>query len=218
MPVENNPVPRGGDDSELPAVNPRTLAILRWIGGALGILVLAIGAFHAVEQHPPPLPGGPFTLTSSDGRRVSDKDFRGKWQLIYFGYTFCPDVCPLTLSNVSDALAALGTQADRLQPIFITVDPERDTPSVLAAFAGGFDPRIVALTGTPPEIAAVERSFRVYAAKLPNAKDPGGYLMNHTSLFYLMDPEGRPAALLPASDEGPKLAAALAPYLGRAQR
>jgi cytochrome oxidase Cu insertion factor (SCO1/SenC/PrrC family) len=196
---------------------PRAAAIVRWAGVALGVVVLAIGGYHAIRHNPPPsfMAGGPFTLTASDGRRISDSDFRGKWELIYFGYTYCPDVCPLTLSNLSDAMAALGPKAALVQPIFITVDPERDTPQVLAAFAGGFDPRIVALTGTPEEIAAVERTFDVYAAKAPNDKEPSAYLMNHTSLLYLIDPEGHPTAILPASDEGPKLAAALAPYLAR---
>lgn len=136
-----------------------------------------------------PAVGGPFRLTDQDGHPRASSDFRGKYMLIYFGYTFCPDVCPTTLGVMSDALGKMGADADRIVPIFITVDPERDTPKILKQYVAAFGPRFIGLTGTPAEIAAVEKEFRVYAKKQPL---PGGkYGMNHSSVIYLMGPDGK---------------------------
>lgn len=136
------------------------------------------------------LVGGPFTLTSQDGKKVSDTEFRGRYMLVAFGYTYCPDVCPAELQIMSSALDQLGAEADEIQPIFITIDPERDTTAVLKDYMGNFHPRFVGLTGTAEEIAAAARAYRVYYAK---AKDSGttDYLMDHSSIIYLMGKDGQ---------------------------
>ncbi len=133
--------------------------------------------------------GGPFTLTDQDGKKRSLSDFRGKYVLIYFGYSFCPDVCPTTLGVVAQALDDLGADASRIVPVFITIDPERDTPSVLKTYMAAFGPRFVGLTGSPKDIAAVEKAYRVYAKKSPIKG--GGYGVDHSSVLYLMGPDGR---------------------------
>src|ERR1700744_5501013 len=111
--------------------------------------------------------GGPYTLIDQDGQKRSSTDFRGKYQLIYFGYSFCPDVCPTTLAVMSQALDSMGVDANRIVPVFITIDPERDTPKVLKTYMAAFGPRFVGLTGSVKDIAAVEKEFRVYAKKQP---------------------------------------------------
>ena len=135
------------------------------------------------------LVGGPFTLTSQSGTRVSDSDFRGRYMLVAFGYTFCPDVCPAELQVMSAALDELGPKAERVQPLFITIDPERDTADVLKDYVPNFHADFIGLTGTASEIADVARAYRVYYAK---AKDSGAtdYLMDHSSIIYLMGPDG----------------------------
>ena len=136
------------------------------------------------------LVGGPFTLTDQTGKRVSDQDFRGRYMLVFFGFTFCPDVCPSALQVVSAALDKLGPKADRFVPIFITVDPERDGSKELAAYVQSFSPRLVGLTGTPAEIAAVAKAYRVYFRKTEDPKSTAGYTIDHTSLIYVMGPDG----------------------------
>jgi protein SCO1/2 len=138
------------------------------------------------------LVGGPFRLTDQHGKTVSDTDFRGKYLLVVFGYTFCPDVCPAELQVVTAALDALGPPAERIQPVFITIDPERDTVSQLALYAGNFHPRLVLLTGSSAEIADVAKAYRVYYAKAEGSANAGrDYLMDHSSIIYLMGPDGQ---------------------------
>lgn len=133
--------------------------------------------------------GGPFRLTDQTGKSVSDADFRGRYMLIYFGYSFCPDVCPTTLSVMAQALEKMGGKAAQVTPVFITIDPERDTPKLLADYVKDFGPTFVGLTGSVAEIQDVEKKFRVYAVKKPL---PGGnYGMDHSSVIYLMGPDGR---------------------------
>ena len=134
--------------------------------------------------------GGPFTLTGQGGQKVSSTDFRGKYQLIYFGYSFCPDVCPTTLGVIAQALDKMGVEQKRIVPIFITIDPERDTPAVLKKYMAAFGERFVGLTGTVDEIAMVEKKYRVYAKKTP-LPEGSGYGMDHSSVIYLMAPDGR---------------------------
>lgn len=134
--------------------------------------------------------GGPFSLIDQDGNRRTDQDYRGKLMLIYFGFTYCPDVCPTGLTIMANALDQLGAEADQVAPIFITVDPERDTPEAMKAYVAQFSPRLIGLTGSEAEVAAAAKAYRVYYAKAPGAGD-APYLMDHTSLFYLMDREGR---------------------------
>jgi protein SCO1/2 len=136
------------------------------------------------------LVGGPFTLTDDSGKRVTDKDYRGRHMLVFFGFTSCPDICPAGLQLMAATLENLGDKADRVTPIFISVDPERDTPEKLAAYVKHFDPRLVGLTGTPEEIAAITKAYRVYYKKVPNDAAPGDYGMDHTSIIYLMGPDG----------------------------
>jgi protein SCO1/2 len=131
--------------------------------------------------------GGPFKLTDQNGKLRSDADFRGEYTLVFFGYTNCPDVCPTTLQTLTDAMADLGPKAGKVTPVFITVDPERDTAKALKDYAANFTPRLVMLTGSPADIAAVAKEYRVYYAK---AGEGPNYAMDHTALIYLMGPDG----------------------------
>jgi cytochrome oxidase Cu insertion factor (SCO1/SenC/PrrC family) len=163
----------------------------------LALLIGGVALTRAPGNGPPlttgkALVGGPFKLTDQHGKTVSDADFRGKYMLLVFGYTFCPDVCPAELQVVTAALDALGPLADRIQPVFITIDPERDTVSQLALYAGNFHPRLVLLTGTSAEIAEVAKAYRVYYAKAESSANAGrDYLMDHSSIIYLMGPDGQ---------------------------
>jgi protein SCO1/2 len=134
--------------------------------------------------------GGPFTLIDQTGAVVTEKTYAGTWQVVFFGYTYCPDVCPTDLATVTTALDDLGPLAERVTPIFISIDPERDTVEQLAGYHEYFHPRFAMLTGTPEQVAQVAREFRVYYAK---AQDGGAsdYLMDHSSITYLLDPDGR---------------------------
>jgi protein SCO1/2 len=134
--------------------------------------------------------GGPFALTDHTGKRVTDQDFRGRYTLVLFGFTFCPDICPSALQVMSAALDRLGPKADRFVPILITVDPERDTPMQLASYVQSFHSRLVGLTGTPAEIEAVVKAYRVYVRKVADPKSTAGYSIDHTSLIYVMGPDG----------------------------
>ena len=133
--------------------------------------------------------GGPFKLVDQNGGEVSDRDMKGRPFLVFFGFTHCPDVCPTALFEVSEILRALGGDGNRVGALFITVDPERDTPAVLKDYLSSFDPRMKGLTGDPATIAAVAKSYRVYYKKVP--LDQGGYTMDHTAIVYLMDKDGR---------------------------
>ncbi len=135
------------------------------------------------------LVGGPFKLTGHKGAEVTDQQFRGKYQLVFFGYTYCPDVCPAGLQVMTSALEKLGSAADNIQPLFITIDPERDTVPVLAAYMEHFHPRLIGLTGSPGDIAKVAKAYRVYYAKAGEAASED-YLMDHSSILYLMGPKG----------------------------
>jgi protein SCO1 len=132
--------------------------------------------------------GGPFVLTDQDGKTRSDRDFRSQWVLLYFGYSFCPDVCPTTLARMADALDKLGPLAGRVTPLFVTVDPGHDTPKVLKAYLASFGPRFVGLTGALPAITKTAHEYRVYFAKHPI--DGGGYAIDHSSTIYLIGPNG----------------------------
>jgi protein SCO1/2 len=136
------------------------------------------------------LVGGPFSMTNQDGRKVSEKDFLGKHMLMFFGYTYCPDICPTELQVMMAALDSMGADAEKIQPVFVSVDPERDTPEVLKSYVENFGPRLVGLTGTPEEVAAIAKAYRVYYAKADNKAEPDSYLMDHSSIIYLMGPDG----------------------------
>jgi len=172
----------------------------------LRLAIIAVAAFTAavgtVALWPKPelpgaavereaaLVGGPFALTDQDGKRRTDAEFRGKHMLVFFGFTNCPDFCPTALYTITQAMEKLGAKADGVVPVFITVDPERDTPAALKNYAQNFDKRVVMLTGTPAEIAAAAKAYRVFYAKRPQEK-AGEYTMDHSVYIYLMDPAGK---------------------------
>jgi protein SCO1/2 len=135
--------------------------------------------------------GGPFTLTAPDGTTVTDQTYRGKWLLVYFGYTFCPNTCPMTLNEIATALEKLGADAAELKPLFITVDPQRDTGEVLEQYTQSFDPRIVCLTGSSEQIAAVAKEYGAYWAAHKTGPGAEDYVMDHSSYLYVMDPDGK---------------------------
>ncbi len=183
-------------------------AVLILAGGAGAWSLLRPGAGDAGLSI-----GGPFSLTDAEGRSVTDRDLRGRYLLVYFGYTFCPDVCPTTLNTLASALSDMGPEADRLTPVFITVDPWRDTPKVIRDYVTAFSPRLRGLTGTPSQIEAVEREYRVYAARHVTGPGPNDYSMDHTSLLYLMDPRGRFVAVIRADQTPAGMAADIQSHL-----
>jgi len=138
--------------------------------------------------------GGPFSLVDQHGKRVSERDYVGRPSLVFFGFTFCPDVCPTTLFELTEQLKELGADAARLNVLFITVDPERDTPAQLALYLSSFDPHITGLSGDAPDIASVMTEYRVYAHKVPLAD--GSYTMDHTAAVYMMNAKGQFVGLL----------------------
>jgi protein SCO1/2 len=205
-----------------------TLARVRLV--LLAVAGLAVGALAALALIPEArerllpasnvkvwgqaLIGGPFTLTDHTGKRVTDGDFRGRYMLVFFGYTYCPDVCPSTLQVVSQALDRLGGKAERFVPIMITVDPERDTPQQLALYVQSFHPRQVGLTGTAAEIDAVLKAYRVSGVrKRMDPKSSAGYTIDHPAQIYVMDPEGRYRAFLDYTKGPESMAATLARVL-----
>jgi len=163
------------------------------LAGLLLVGILLAGGIAWEKYHdgaPMAKIGGPFQLVDSQsGKTVTDQDYKGKWLLIYFGYTHCPDACPTALNDLSLALDKLGDKRRAMAPLFITIDPERDTADVMKDYAASFAPDIVGLTGSTDQIAKAEKAYRVYAAKHPT-KD-GGYDMDHSSIIYVMDPSGR---------------------------
>jgi len=175
------------------------------------LIALLLGGCQR-DAGPPPLEGatmgGPFTLTDQNGRRVSDTDFGNKYRIVYFGFTFCPDVCPTDLATIGAGLRQFesrdAARAARVQPLFISVDPARDTPSVLRAYVANFHPRMVGLTGSDEEIARVARAYGVYFQR--GRSDPAhperGYPVDHSRIVVLYGPDGKPIVILP-HDRGP---------------
>ncbi len=184
--------------------------------------ILGAGAFVALELHDSPRGaagtllgsaiGGPFKLIDQNGKTVTNSDLEGKWLLIYFGYTHCPDACPTALNNIALALRDLGAEKQQVRPVFITVDPERDTSQSLKEYVQAFDAPIVALTGSDAAIAQAAKQYRVYYAKHPEAN--GDYSMDHTSIIYVMDPKGRFTASFTGDDPPGQIAARLKKLLG----
>ena len=157
--------------------------------------------------------GGPFTLTDQAGRQRSDTEFRGKLMIVYFGYTFCPDVCPADLMAITQALDALGPAAEGVQPIFITIDPERDT-KVLADYVSAFHHSLVGLTGSPDEIRNVANSYKAFYAKVPD-QGSGGYSIDHTGVIYLMGRDGEYLGFMPPQTNPDRLTEILRKYLAK---
>lgn len=153
--------------------------------GDLGRLVSGFG-----QSGGRALVGGPFTLTDHTGKRVSETDFAGRYMLVYFGFTYCPDACPAGLQLIGETMERLGAKARQVVPIFITVDPERDTVAQMSAYVANFHPQLVGLTGTLEEITDAARAYRVYFAKVEDDSSGDGYSVDHTSIIYLMDRTG----------------------------
>lgn len=165
-------------------------AFLTGLGVFLGALWYVTGNFGASSVSTASAVGGPFKLVDQNNKPITDQDFKGRPWLVFFGYTHCPDVCPTTLFEVSEMFRAMGKDADRTAALFITVDPERDTPAVMKDYLSSFDPRLMAATGDRASIEAAEKAYRVYAKKIPTGKGDD-YTMDHTAMVYLMDKQGR---------------------------
>jgi len=205
-------------------MNRPAMVIPQFLRAALFALVLPL-ALGACDSGKAPLDaaplagaaiGGDFTLVGKDGKDVHWSDFKGQWRIVYFGYTFCPDVCPVDAAAIGQGLRAFEKNHSELgkqvTPLFITVDPTRDTPEVVGEFAAAFHPRLVGLTGTTEEVAAAAKKFAVWFQKGEETAN-GGYLVNHTNQTYLFDPDGKPVALLPTDKGGPAVAAELARWV-----
>jgi protein SCO1/2 len=194
--------------------SPRILA-------ALAAAALALtGCEATAPRGEPPLAGaaigGDFALTNSAGATVRWSDFAGRYRVVYFGYAFCPDICPTDMQRVAQGLKALKAsdpdKAAKIVPIFITIDPERDTPQVVGEFAAAFSPDIIGLTGTPEQIAATAKAFKVFYAR-GEVVPGGGYLVDHSNVVYLFGPDGEPLATLPADQGGDAVAAELGKWV-----
>ncbi|HYW16050.1 MAG TPA: SCO family protein [Allosphingosinicella sp.] len=178
-------------------------------------LALTLGACSSPVEEPPlkgAAIGGPFTLTNQDGRQVTERDFAGKYRLLYFGFTHCPDICPTDLAVIGQALRRFEksdpARAARVAPIFVTVDPERDTPLVLKEYVAAFHPRLVGLTGSPKQVADMVKRYGAYGAKGDQTAG-GGYNVDHSRLAELIGPDGKPIALLPYEKGAEAVAAEL---------
>ncbi|HTU55327.1 MAG TPA: SCO family protein [Acetobacteraceae bacterium] len=182
-------------------VLPATLALL-----LLAFLLLRL--FGGTAQQSARV-GGAFRLTAGNGDIVTQRSFPGKYKLIYFGYTSCPDVCPIALADIAAALADLGPRAARVQALFITVDPKRDTPALMRKYVRQFSPAILGLTGSAAAIEAVEREYRVSVAIVPGPAGQGGYTIEHSAALYLMAPDGSFVTAFQAEESGAALAAAI---------
>lgn len=198
-------------------MNSRT----RWLMLALAVL-LAFGLGWMRFTAPPPgnmtgsSLGGAFALIDQDGQPVTDRDFKGRYRLMYFGYTFCPDVCPTDAAVLSRGLQAYEKtrpgRAVKVQPMFITVDPGRDDPAALKAFVTAFHPRLIGLTGTPAAIDAARKNYGIYAKQVATS-DPENYLVDHFAVFYLFGPDGAPIAFLPHGSTAADVTAMLETYV-----
>lgn len=174
---------------------------------AVGFALAGCDGPAAAPDARPPLEGarigGPFTLTDQNGRTVRDSDFAGQYRIVYFGYSYCPDICPVDMQKLMRGLSqfekAAPALAKKVQPLFITVDPERDTPAALKPFVSRYHPRLLGLTGTADQIAAVAKEYVVVYHKVEGSA-PDRYLMAHSQIAFLMDPAGKPLAMLPVDD------------------
>jgi cytochrome oxidase Cu insertion factor (SCO1/SenC/PrrC family) len=170
-----------------------------WARAVAGICLLislglvGFGLWQAFAPQATPLIGGAFSLTDQFGKTRTDADFRGQFLLVFFGFTHCPDICPVELQTLSDVMDQLGAGGAKVTPLFITVDPARDTPDVMKQYVANFHPRIVALTGSVADVAAVAKAYRVYYARVTGgtaSNNDADYIMNHSAIVYLMGPDG----------------------------
>lgn len=183
------------------------------LGGA-GALVLTRGASGPnVETSGKALIGGPFALIDQTGKAVTDRDFRGKYMLVFFGFTHCPDICPAELQVMAASLDELGAKADEVVPVFITLDPERDTQAVMADYVKNFGPRFVGLTGSPEAIAAAAKAYRISYSKFQEDKTKSDYSIDHSALVYLMGKDGEYVTHLPYGTPAAKMTETLRRYI-----
>ena len=192
-----------------------TVIIAAFLIGALGSAALLVlgGQGPMVETTGKALIGGPFTLVDQTGRTVTDQDFRGRYMLVFFGFTHCPDVCPAELQVMSASLDELGPKADEIVPIFITLDPERDTQEAMGAFVKNFGSRFVGLTGSPEAIAAAADAYRVAYAKIQEDTRRPDYTIDHSGLVYLMGKDGEYITQFPYGTPAAKMTETLRRYL-----
>jgi protein SCO1/2 len=197
----------------------RAMKQIARLAAATLIAVLPIACSPPAPPAAPPLEGarigGPFALTDQNGASLTERSLAGKYRIMYFGYTFCPDVCPVDVQNLAAGLRAFEQQdaavAAKVVPVFVSIDPARDTPAVLKQFVGHFHPRMIGLTGSPQAIAAIAKEYAVYYKK--GESSPGGYMMDHSRVAYLMSPEGKPIALLPQEGTPQAIATELARWV-----
>ena len=181
--------------------------------------LLALSACSPDRSVPPPLEGasigGDFSLVDKAGKPVRFHDFAGKYRIVYFGYTFCPDACPLDVQKMMQGYARFAKAepevAARVQPLFVSIDPARDTPAAVGEFAAAFSPRLIGLTGSEAQVSEAAKMFKAYGKRGEPTKD-GGYLMDHSRIAYLMDPQGKPLALLPIDESAEAVAESLAKW------
>jgi protein SCO1/2 len=181
-------------------------------GAALGALALRVPNAATEGQSQvtgKAMVGGPFSLVDQSGKRVSDKDFLGRYMLVFFGYTSCPDICPSGLQVMAAALEKLGHRADDVVPVFITLDPAQDTPEKLAPYVKSFTPRLVGLTGSDSDIAATAKAYRVFYQKVPDEQDSSRYSIDHSAIFYLMGKDGTLLTPIPHTTDVAQLALAI---------
>ena len=178
------------------------VAIASWAGVGIAPLALTAGNSdtHGVAQGGTPLIVADFSLQTAGGKTVRATDLRGKYLLVYFGFTHCPDVCPTTLLLMKNLLSHLGERAAHIQPVFITVDPERDTPAITAAYAKNFGNGFLGLSGSAAQIKHAADSFKVYYSKVTDTHSALGYAVDHSSFIYLMGPDGRYLSHFPSTD------------------
>lgn len=184
-------------------------------GALLGAyaLMLSAGPGNRVETSGKALVGGPFTLVDASGKTVTDQDFRGRYMLIFFGFTHCPDICPAELQVMAAALDQLGDKAKKVVPIFITLDPERDTPEAVGAYVKNFGPNIVGLTGSMDAISAVAKAYRVSFSKFQDPKGGENYTIDHSALAYLMGTDGEYITHIPYGNSVAQMVDILNRYL-----
>jgi len=208
---------------EPPATPPthrlRIIRKIAWISVAfMTMLFVGIYGWRVYQDANPPTAkqvaraaiNSEFELLNHHGITVTGETYRGKWQIVFFGYTYCPDICPTTLNTIAETLDALGDDAEQVAPLFITVDPKRDTPAILAEFVAAFHPKLIGLTGTQAQIKAAAHAFKAYYSKAEQPDAPDGYLMGHSGYIYLMTPEGEFESLFTDQrDTSAKIAAAI---------
>jgi protein SCO1/2 len=201
-------------------MNSRRFWLAIGIGAVLLVVALGLGRLRSPATPRGNLAGasigGSFALVDQDGRPMTGRDFAGRYRLMYFGYTFCPDVCPTDAAVLARGVAGFAgahpAQADMVVPIFVTVDPARDDPAAIKAFVRAFSPAMVGLTGTPEAIASVLKAYGIYARKAAGG-DPANYLVDHFAVFYLFGPDGRPIAFLPHGSTAAEVTAMLQTYV-----